>query len=53
VLRGASAKHVLQRLIQLSGEHGSRFSVGDFRATLDLPWSREELRVDGACREGV
>jgi hypothetical protein len=42
VLRGAGAGHCLRRLAGLSGSHGERLVIDDFRGTIELPWAPRE-----------
>ncbi len=46
LLRGDSARHALRRLIDQSGEFGAMLELHEFRATLDLPYSRQNQRID-------
>src|SRR5262249_7847617 len=39
VLRGDAARRVLSSLVAMSGDHGERLALDDFRGSFDLPWA--------------
>ncbi len=45
VLRGAAGAHVLNRLVEISGEHGRALNLESCRATLSLPYTRRQSEV--------